>query len=263
MLGSMTERAVISLGVAAAIGPEVAGALAPAVEAAGFHALWVNDTPGADSLAVLAAAARVTQRLTLATGIIPVDRRPARGVGVDVDTGELPQDRLVLGIGAGRATHGALQLVRDAASALRLVTSARIVIGALGPRMRRLAVEESDGVLLSWLTPEVVRRQAAEARAVAPGTHVAVYVRTALDPDAQSRLQAETARYAAVPAYAANFERTRMRPEDTVMDAAAHPIADRLEQYRNGPGEVILRVVTARDTLEDYLRFIDAARELL
>ena len=42
---------------------------------------------------------------------------------------------------------------------------------------------------------------------VAPRTHVALYVRTALDSDAHARLQVETARYAAVPAYAANFAR--------------------------------------------------------
>nr|BFF12158.1 hypothetical protein GCM10025699_34610 [Microbacterium flavescens] len=45
----------LSIGVAAAVGADVAARLAPAVEAAGFHALWVNDTPGNDALAVLAA----------------------------------------------------------------------------------------------------------------------------------------------------------------------------------------------------------------
>ena len=38
--------AVLSLGIAAAAGPDLAERVAPAAEAAGFHALWVNDTPG-------------------------------------------------------------------------------------------------------------------------------------------------------------------------------------------------------------------------
>ena len=61
--GIMTNRGVVSIGVAAGVGPEVVGWLAPAVEDAGFHALWVNDVPGADALRVLAAAARITDHL--------------------------------------------------------------------------------------------------------------------------------------------------------------------------------------------------------
>ena len=68
---------LLSIGIAAAAGPEVAEQLAPAAERAGLHALWVNDTPGNDALEVLAAAAQATERLVLATGVIPVDRRGA------------------------------------------------------------------------------------------------------------------------------------------------------------------------------------------
>ena len=174
----MGERGVVSLGVAASIGPELAALLAPAAERAGFHALWVNDTPGADALAVLAAAARTTERLTLATGVLPIDRRSAAEIALQVAARGLPQDRLVLGIGSGRTASGALRLVADAAAELRSAVTATVVVGALGPRMRALAVEESDGVLLSWLTPAVARDQAAVAHASAPHAHVALYIRT-------------------------------------------------------------------------------------
>ncbi len=258
----MTQRALVSLGVAASVGPDLAAHLAPHAEEAGFHALWVNDTPGADALAVLEAAALTTRRLTLATGVLPVDRRSAAQIAARVESARLPQDRLVLGIGSGQAKGGVLDLVRDAAGVLRTTLAATVVVGALGPKMRRLAVEESDGVLLSWLTPDVSRSQAAEARSVTADTHIALYVRAALDPAAHERLRAETARYAGFPSYAANFARLGINPDDTVLDAATHDVASRLSDYRRGVDEVVLRAITADDSRDEYRRFIDRARRL-
>ncbi len=255
----MTQPARVSIGVAAAVGPEVAAALAPVIEAAGFRALWVNDTPGADALAVLQATALATTGLTLATGVLPVDRRSAGSIASDVRALDLPRDRLVLGIGAGQAKKGALRLVGDAASALRNEPDVRVLIGALGPRMRHLAAAESDGVLLSWLTPELAHAHAAEAHAVAPAAHVALYVRTALDESARGHLHTESARYAGVPAYAANFRRQGITAEETVLDAASGDLARRLDAYRAGVDEVVLRAITPSGSLEDHLRFVDAA----
>ncbi len=205
----------------------------------------------------------MTSRLTLATGVLPVDRRSVTEIGARVRAGGLPQDRLVLGIGSGQTVAGALRLVADAASELRAAVSATVVVGALGPRMRRLAIDRSDGVLLSWLTPRVAGRQASAAHASAPNASVALYVRTALDPAAHPRLAAETARYAGFPAYAANFARLSIDPDDTVLDAATGPPAARLEEYRRGVDEVVLRAITVGDETEDYLRFIDRARSLV
>ena len=259
----MAEYGVVSLGVAASIGPGLGALIAPLAEAAGFRALWVNDTPGADSLAVLDAASRTSERLILATGVLPVDRRPAAQIGIQVETSGIPQWRLVLGIGSGQTIAGGLRLVTDAATELHNALTSRIVVGALGPRMRRLAVRASDGVLLSWLTPAVAAEQAAEARSRAPRTHVALYVRTALDPAARPRLRAETTRYAGYRSYAANLARHDMNPDDTVLDAALQPLAARLHAYRRGVDEVILRAIVVDDTLEGYRRFIDDARPLL
>jgi alkanesulfonate monooxygenase SsuD/methylene tetrahydromethanopterin reductase-like flavin-dependent oxidoreductase (luciferase family) len=259
----MTKRATVSIGIAAAAGPELAAELAPAIEAAGFSALWVNDTPGADALAVLEAAARVTTTLTLATGVIPVDRRDAASIADDVRARKLPQDRLMLGIGAGSTKQGALGRVRDAASALRNRLEARVVVGALGPKMRRLAARTADGVLLSWLTPEIARAQASEAHAFSPRTHAALYVRAALDPAASANLHEEAGRYAGYPAYAANFERQGIAADQTVLDPASASLAERLEAYRSGPDEVVLRAITPSGTLGDHLRFVESAGALL
>ena len=250
----------LSIGVAAAAGAGIAARIAPDIEAAGLHALWVNDTPGHDALEVLAAAARVTDRLVLATGVLPVDRRSPAEILDRVSALGLPVERLVIGIGSGSGSAGALDRVRDAAAALRRATTARVVVGALGPRMRRLGAEASDGLLLSWLTPEVAAGQTAAAHAAAhgsgPAAHVALYVRAALEPAAVARLDAETGAYAGYPAYAANFERLGVTAADTTI--APRDAAARIAAYRAAADEIVLRAMTVGDDAEDYVRFIGA-----
>jgi len=255
----MTSNASLSIGVAAALGPERIARIAAAVEAAGFHAIWVNDTPGADSLAALAAAAESTESLVLATGVVPVDRRPAAQIAAEAAS--LPQDRLVLGIGSGGTRTGILAVMRGAITDLRRDTDARVVLGALGPKMRRLAATEADGPLLSWLTPEAAAAQAAEAHASRPGAHVALYVRAALDPAAAERLDVEVGRYASYPNYAANFSRLGIVAGQTVV--APPDAADRVAAYRSAADEVVLRAITPGDDDHDYLRFIEQASALL
>ncbi|MDL9980638.1 LLM class flavin-dependent oxidoreductase [Microbacterium sp. ASV49] len=245
----------LSIGVAGLLGPDAIARIAPTVEAAGFHALWVNDTPGGDALIALAAAARVTSRLTLATGVLAVDRRPAESIAAAV--GDIPQDRLVLGIGSGQTSVGALARVRDAAELLREQTDAQVLVGALGPKMRAVAATAGQGPLLSWLTPSIAAAQSAEAHALEPAAHVALYVRTALDAAARPALDVEVARYASYPKYAANFARLAISAADTVLDPDT---ADtRIPQYVDAVDEVVLRAIVASDAVEDYAAFVDRA----
>jgi len=256
----MTRTADLSIGIAAALGPDTAAAIAPAVERAGFHALWVNDTPGADALAVLAAAAAVTERLVLATGVLAVDRRDAPSVLADVQRLSLPEERLVLGIGAGAGGPGSLDRVRAAAGILASESAARVMIGALGPRMRRLAAESSDGPLLSWLTPRAAAEQAGEARAVSPDTRVVLYARAAVDPAAHAALAEEAARYAAIPSYAANLARLGVDASDTVLPQPGDDgIAAGTLRYSASVDELVLRAVTPEPAVESYLRFVGEA----
>ncbi len=250
----------VSIGVAGMLGPEAIGRIARAVEDAGFHALWVNDAPGGDSLAALSVAAVRTESLVLATGVVPLDRRPPAEILRAARA--LPADRLVLGVGSGGTRTGALALVRDGVAELRAGTDARILVGALGPRMRALAASVADGPLLSWLTPEIAAEQSAEAHASAPETHVALYVRTALDAAATTRLDAECRRYGTVPNYVANFERLGIHADDAVIRPdAPHELLDR---YRAAVDEVVLRAITPDDDVDAYLRFVEeAARRFL
>lgn len=262
----MTQRGVVSIGIAGALGPAAGAVIAAAVERAGFHGLWVNDTPGGDSLEVLAAAAAATTTLVLATGVIPVDRRSARVVADAVDRLALPQDRLVLGIGAGGARRGALAMMGDAVRLLEAETAARVLVGALGPKMRRLAAEEADGALLSWLTPARASEQAQALRDAAsprPG-YVALYARTAVDPAAIPARDEEAHRYATYPAYAANFARLGMDPLDTVLPAPGDgDIAAGVAAYTRNVDELVLRAITAGGTVDDHVRFVEAARRSL
>lgn len=230
-----------SLGIAAAVGPDVAARIATATENAGFAALWVNDTPGHDALEVLAAAAATTSRLGLATGVLPVDRRSATEIAERLRSHDLPAERLTLGIGSGGLRRGALDAVSATAGELRSLTTARVVVGALGPRMRELGARAADGVLLSWLPPAVAARQAQEAHEANPRAHVALYVRTALDPAAIPVLERESDAYAGYPAYAANFARLGITAADTVLtpDTAAAG----LRAYLDAADEVVLRMI--------------------
>ncbi|MEV4688958.1 LLM class flavin-dependent oxidoreductase [Microbacterium sp. LWH3-1.2] len=249
--------AALSIGVAAAAGAEVAARVAAAAEAAGLHALWVNDTPGHDALGALGAAAGETERLVLATGVLPIDRRTPDDIVAGISG--LPADRLVLGIGSGQLRHGAVESVTDAAAALRARTEACVVVGALGPRMRRAGATASGGLLLSWLTPEIAAEQARHAHELAGTAHVALYVRTAVDPAAAAVLDEEARRYAGYPAYAANFARLGVEAADTVIRPAA--LRDRIAAYRAVADEVVLRALTASGGVDEHLRFIDAVAE--
>lgn len=251
-------RGAVSLGLAGSLGPGAIARIAPAVENAGFHTLWVNDTPDGDALAALAAAARVTERLHLATGVVPVDRRPADTIAAEVASLGLPLDRLTLGIGSGVAKEGALARVRDAIEALHGAALPRVVVGALGPKMRRMGVERAEGVVLNWVPPTEARAQAEALHAISPTAHVAVYVRAAIVPAARERLDAETARYASFPHYAANFHRMGVDAADTTI-RDVDELSGALEAYETAADEVVLRAVVPDDTVEAYLDFVRRA----
>ncbi|WP_417562393.1 LLM class flavin-dependent oxidoreductase [Microbacterium sp.] len=249
--------APVSIGVAGLLGPSAIARIGAAAEAAGLYALWVNDTPGGDALAALHAAAEVTENLVLGTGVIPLDRYTPDEILLRAEG--LPEDRLMLGIGSGQASGPVLAAVGNAVDALRARTAAGIVVGALGPKMRQLATEVADGMLLNWLPPHVAAAQSAHAHETAPGAHVGLYVRTALDDDGMPRLRTETARYARFPKYAANFARLGVDAADTVLDPQCTALAD----YRAAVDEVVLRAMVASDDdVEAYRRFVTRAGEL-
>ena len=243
--------ATVSIGLRGDVDHATLTAIAPRIEAAGFHGLWLNDNDRGQSLDALAAVAAVTTRLRLGTGVIALDGLSADGILAKL--GDLPLDRLTIGVGSG-GTAGALARVEEAVATLKSGTTAPVVVGALGPRMRRLAAERADGVLLNWLTPAAAASATADLRRDAGGRPVRsiLYARTIASPVDAAALDTECARYSAIPTYAANFERLGIRAIDTTIRTP-----DDLAAFRDTADEIVLRAITTGGTVAELERLVD------
>ncbi|MBA3416361.1 MAG: LLM class flavin-dependent oxidoreductase [Chloroflexia bacterium] len=250
-------------GVAGTLDHGIVRELAAAAEAAGYATFWVNDVPNGEGLAGLAAAAVVTARIGLGVGVIPLDRQSPERIAARVADLDLPTERLLIGVGSG-APEGGLERVRRGVVALRALSPARIAVGALGPKMCRLAGETADTVLLNWLTPAYVPPSAAltldaAAEAGRPRPWIVGYVRAAL-AEGLPRLEAEAARYAGFPAYAANFARMGATALETTVQAADRAgIEAGLAPYLPRLDETVVRAIAAEETAASYLRLLAAA----
>jgi alkanesulfonate monooxygenase SsuD/methylene tetrahydromethanopterin reductase-like flavin-dependent oxidoreductase (luciferase family) len=248
----------------AATAPEIIRACAREAETLGYSSFWVNHPGSTDGLAALAVAAKETRRIGLGVGVIPLHTRGPEGIAQGVRTHALPLDRLLLGVGS--PNPGALARVRSSVAALRSELQTRVVVAALGPQMCRLAGEVADGVLFNWLTPEHARASAELVRAGAaaarrPPPTLFAYVRLAVGPAAHDRLLQEAARYAAIPAYAANFARMGVKPEETAI-AVPTPdaVATALARWRGVVDELVFRAITGADTVEENLALVRAGK---
>ena len=248
----------------AGVATDVIRASAREAETLGYASFWVNHPGATDGLASLGAAAKETRRIELGIGVIPLHTRGPEAIAEGVRAQALPLDRLLLGVGS--PNPGALTRVRAGIADLRSRLSTRLVIAALGPQMCRLAGEVGDGVLLNWVTPEYARRSAdlvreGAAAAKRPAPKIFAYVRLALGAASHDRLLSEAKRYASVPAYGANFERMGLKPETTAI--AAHTpqeIAAALAKWTGAVDEVVLRSITAADTVDETVALVRAAR---
>jgi len=250
--------------VFAGIAPEIIRASAREAEGLGYTSFWVNHPGATDGLVALAAAAQETRRIELGIGVIPLHTRGPDSIVQGVRANALPLDRLLLGVGS--PNPDALKRVRAGTAELRSQLSARLVVAALGPQMCRLAGEIADGVLFNWLTPEHARRSAEWVRAGAAAARrqpptLFAYVRVALGSAALDRVQKEADRYAAIPAYANHFTRMGVKPAETAIAAqSADAIAPALGRWQGAVDEVVLRAVTGKDTVEEHVALVRAAK---
>jgi alkanesulfonate monooxygenase SsuD/methylene tetrahydromethanopterin reductase-like flavin-dependent oxidoreductase (luciferase family) len=249
--------------VFAGVSPEIIRASAREAEALGYGSFWVNHPGPVDGLGSLAQAAAETRRLDLGVGVIPLHTRGPESIADGVRQHALAPERLLLGV--GNPNPEALKRVRDGVAALRAALSTRIIVAALGPKMCHLAGEVAAGVLFNWLTPEYARRSADLVRAGAvaakrPMPRLYAYVRVAMGPAATERLADEGGRYDAIPAYHAHFVRMGVKPVDTAIAAtSADGIKRALAAWDGAVDEVVLRAITAKDTVEDHLTLVRAA----
>ncbi len=248
----------------AGIAPEVIRASAREAEGLGYGSFWVNHPGAMDGLTALAQAARATERIELGIGVIPLHTRGPASIVEGVRGNDLPLARLLLGVGS--PNPGALARVRAGVAELRARLPARLVVAALGPQMCRLAGEVADGVLFNWLTPEHARLSADCVRAGAASAgrqppRLSAYVRLALGPGGCARLAEEGARYAAIPAYSSHFARMGVNPVETAIAAQSpEAIPSALRKWDGAVDEVVLRAITAGDTIEETLTLLRAAK---
>ena len=217
--------------------PAFAGLVGRA-ESLGYRAVFLPEIAGRDAFAALAALAGETSALALATGVVAMrSRTPMHTAMAGATVQERSGGRLVLGLGTGPATAGALaglrslvvglrRLLRDGEAtidehtirlSLAIPRPPPLWIAALGPSAMRLAGEVADGVILNWCTPERVaeaRIEIAEGASAAgrnpADVTIAVYVRAALGEgrsSSEAALKAAVAEYASYPAYARQFAR--------------------------------------------------------
>jgi alkanesulfonate monooxygenase SsuD/methylene tetrahydromethanopterin reductase-like flavin-dependent oxidoreductase (luciferase family) len=243
---------------------DVISASAREAEALGYTSFWVNHPGATDGLAALGVGAKATRRIDLGIGVIPLHTRGPESIADGTRASALPLDRLLLGVGS--PNPGALARVRAGIADLRARIQTRLVIAALGPQMCRLAGEIGDGVLLNWVSPEYARRSAdlvreGAATARRPAPRIFAYVRLALGTSAHDLVLGEANRYAKVPAYGANFERMGVKPETTAIAALTpEEIRPALAKWHGVVDEVVLRAITAADTIEDTLALVRGAR---
>jgi alkanesulfonate monooxygenase SsuD/methylene tetrahydromethanopterin reductase-like flavin-dependent oxidoreductase (luciferase family) len=249
--------------VFAGIAPETIRASAREAERLGYTSFWVNHPGSIDGLAALASASSETSRIDLGIGVIPLHTRGPESIAEGVRGNALPADRLLLGVGS--PNPGSLRRVREGIAALRSRLSARLVVAALGPRMCRLAGEIADGVLFNWLTPEHARLSAewVRAGAAAAGRRppaLCGYVRVAIGSAAGNKLAEEGARYAAIPAYGAHFDRMGVKPVETCIAApSADAVPSALRRWQGVLDEIVIRAITVKDSIEENLALLTAA----
>jgi alkanesulfonate monooxygenase SsuD/methylene tetrahydromethanopterin reductase-like flavin-dependent oxidoreductase (luciferase family) len=252
-----------SFGVVGSLASGVVAEIARAVEAAGYHRLWTNDGPDGEGLAALSAAAEVTTALRLGVGLIPLDRRSPQRIAARISDLRLPVERVTVGVGSGGASGG-LARVRAGVAALRALTPATVVVGALGPTMLRLAAEIADGVLLDWPTPThalAVREEIGGVAAADRGhLWIAGYVFTALGGAGLARLRSDAEHYGAVPAYAAHFRRMDATPLDAAVAAGApEQLRHGLSAFDAALDETVVRATVGAETVDAYLELVAAA----
>lgn len=256
----------LGFGVTSTIDLELAQRIAPSVEDAGFTFFWSNDIAGGSSFDVLAAVAGVTESLELANGVVPIDRVPPESWGPRLERAGLAGDRFWPGIGSGRIERP-LESMNDAIPTIRQLTGRPVVVGALRTRMRRLAAERADGVLLNWLTPQAAaerRREMNDIRrdaGVQESFMTAAFVRVAIGDAAIERLRTEAQRYESFPAYGKHFAEMGVGAFATAVAATTvEEAAVMLGPFLASLDHAVLRCVVSEESIEAYLELVEAGQ---
>ena len=250
----------VGFGIPATPDRERAGRIGLEVEQLGFSTIWSNDLPSASGLETAQHIAGATSQIRIGVGVLPCDRNPAPHIASELQKRGLPLDRLIVGVGAGFSSNP-IEAVKSTVAGLREVfgPAVKLGIGAMGPRMCRLAGQVAALVLLNWITPERAawaRRQveagSANARRPEP-PEVAGYVRAAMGKGATERIRSEAERYYAMPAYRRHFDSMGEELSAVGIQADDENLRSRLTTYGQVLDEVVIRALPDSDSLESTL----------
>jgi probable F420-dependent oxidoreductase len=191
------------------------------VEALGYGAVWLGQSPGVETAEPVLKA---TSGLTVATGILNIWNHEAADVAARrAELERAYPGRFLLGLGV---SHGVaveryarpFSAMRDYLAALDAaaepVPAERRVLAALGPKMLELSRDRAGGAHPYLVTAE----HTAKARAIlGAGPLLAPEVKVVLDADpdsARAKAREHLALYLALPNYTSNLLRSGFTEED-------------------------------------------------
>jgi probable F420-dependent oxidoreductase len=259
-------------------GPAAVLDLARRADRLGYGSFWVAEVTGIEAFSVLGAVSRAAPDLGLGTGVVPMQVRtpPLLAMAAACLQALTPDQEILLGVGVSSPVvagewHGAgyparplarmrefIALLRECLSGGKVTFAGdyyqvrgfrlgvelgdrrpKIIVGALGEGMLRLAGAEADGVLLNYLPASHVPwcveqiRRGGNAKIYA-NIHVGVGDRAAAAPQARYDLFS----YAVVDAYARSFTRAGFGAAVQAI-RAAHRAGDRAGALAAVPDDMV------------------------
>lgn len=271
-------------------------------EALGYEIVGLPQIAGRDALATLAIIGPKTQRIRLATGIVPIWTRTPVALAQEAGVvHEATGGRFMLGVGVGHkplieSWHGTpfrrpVEAMRDYLTILRAafrdasvghtgeVFSAHfgflgfrpspevpILVGALGPRMLRLAGELADGVVLWLSSPSHIREivlpnlaiGAARAGRDVSELHVFACLFAAPGPDrasARDAIRRQMFAYLQLPFYRDMLIASGFGGDIEAFDAGV--AAQDLPQALGGLSDAMIDEIAATGTLDEVAETLD------
>lgn len=266
---------------------------------AGYTDFWTAETAANDAFTPLAATAALLPSANVGSAVASVfTRGPAVLAMTAASLADLAPGRFTLGVGVsspaivsgwnGVEFRAPLARVRDTLLFLRSALAGErvdteyetfevrgfrlerppdripaVVVGALRPRMLRLAAEHSDGAVLNWLAADDVRRCVAEMQPDAPGRQVVarIFVCPSTDsPTVRAAARRLVAGYLTVPAYA-EFHRWLERADLLAATWAAWQRGDRRAAAEAVPDELVDALFvhgSPRHCVEHVRRYVEA-----
>jgi probable F420-dependent oxidoreductase len=253
------DRAGVTFASLMTLGPDLAAVTARLAEDCGYRSFWTAETTGPEAFSLLGAVGATAPALDLGTGVLALQLRTPMVVAMAGATLQAlqPDREVLLGVGISSPVvtqrwHGVpygdrpLERVREYLTLLRACLSGekvdfagdfyqvkgfrlgvrlgerrpRIVLGALNPKMLRLAGELADGVLLNYLPASHVPWSVSRVREGGDATIYAYVHAGACQRDEGIELaRRDLFSYAVVDGYAANFTRAGFGDEVTEIRA--------------------------------------------